>query len=77
MLNFLNIRGQGLIFFLQKLNLPSRRGGKIYGTDNDSKHTSIESLKFYKSNLISIKLGPTYSPDLKLYRESMAIIKRR
>ena len=32
--------------------------------DNDSKHISIESLKFYKSNLISIKLGPAYSLDL-------------
>ena len=32
--------------------------------NNDSKHISIESLKFYKSNLISIKLGPAYSPDL-------------
>ena len=31
--------------------------------DNDSKHISIESLKFYKSNLISIKLEPAYSPD--------------
>ena len=31
--------------------------------DNDSKHISIESLKFNKSNLISIKLGPAYSSD--------------
>ena len=32
--------------------------------DNYSKHISIESLKFYKSNSISIKLGPAYSQDL-------------
>ena len=28
--------------------------------DNDSKHISIESIKFYRSNLISIKLEPAY-----------------
>ena len=38
----------------------------IIDMDNDSKHISIESLKFNKSNLISFKLGPAYSPDLNL-----------
>ena len=32
--------------------------------DNDSKTFWIESLKLYKSNLNSIKLGPAYSLDL-------------
>ena len=44
--------------------------------DNDSKHISIESLKFYKSNLISIKLGPAYSPDLNPVENLWGLIKR-
>ena len=44
--------------------------------DNDSKHISIESLKFYKSNLISIKLGPAYSSDLNPIENLWGLIKR-
>ena len=44
--------------------------------DNDSKHISIESLKFYKSNLISIKYGPAYSPDLNPIENLRVLIKR-
>ena len=44
--------------------------------DNDSKHISIESLKFYKSYLISIKLGPAYSPDLNPIENLWGWIKR-
>ena len=41
--------------------------------DNDSKYISIKSLKFYKSNLISIKLGPAILTRSKPYREFMGI----
>ena len=44
--------------------------------DNDSKHISIESLKFFKSNLISIKLRPAYSPDLSPIENLRRLIKR-
>ena len=44
--------------------------------DNDSKHISIESLKFFKSNLIRIKLGPAYSPDLNSIKNLWRLIKR-
>ena len=43
--------------------------------DNDSKQISIESLKFYKSNLISIKLGTAYSPDLNHFENLWWLIK--
>ena len=44
--------------------------------DNCSKHISIKLLKFYKSNLISIKLGTAYSPDLNPIENKWELIKR-
>ena len=44
--------------------------------DNDSKHISIESLKFYKSNLISINLGPAFLSDLNHIENLWRLIKK-
>ena len=44
--------------------------------NNNSKHISKESLKFYKSNLISIKLGPAYFSDLNPIENMCELIKK-
>ena len=44
--------------------------------NNDSKNISIEFLKSYKSNLISINLGPAYSLDLNSINNLWGLIKR-
>ena len=44
--------------------------------DNDVKHVSVETLKWYSCCKIEIETGPPYSPDFNPIENVWAIIKK-
>ena len=45
--------------------------------DNDAKHVSVETLKWYSRCEIEIETGPPHSPDINLIENIRGIIKKK
>ena len=45
--------------------------------DNDAKHVSVETLKWYSSCEIEIEAGPPHSPDINPIENVWGIIKKK
>ena len=45
--------------------------------DNDAKHVSVETLKWYSSYEIEIETGPPHSPDINPIENVSGTIKKK
>ena len=45
--------------------------------DNDAKHVSVKTIKWYSSCEIEIKAGPPHYPDINLIENIWGIVKKK